>query len=65
VNNQRLLLLRLRIKRDTKRIEDAVEWNFGCCPHYEWFDKLLVDNRLDLIEYESLKLELFLKHNVK
>jgi hypothetical protein len=65
MNNQRLLLLMLRIKRDKKRIADVIGWNFGFCPRDEWFCKLLSDNGLDVIEYERLKLELFLKHNVK
>ena len=54
MNNQRLLLLSLRIKRDKKIILEAIEWNFGQCPHYVWFDKLLADNGLDIIEYENL-----------
>ena len=61
MKRQRLLLLRLRIKRDKKIIADAVEWNFGYCPNEKWFDELLATNGLDAIEYESLNLELFFK----
>jgi len=61
MKHQRLLLLRLRIKRDKKKIDDAIEWNFGYCPNEKWFDELLATNGKDVVEFERLKLELFFK----
>ena len=52
--NQRVLLLRLRIKRDTKRIDESVRENFGYCPDYKWFDDLIYDRTKDQDELELI-----------
>lgn len=36
-----ILKNRLRLKRIAINVHDAVEWNFGHDPHYDWFDKML------------------------
>ena len=40
----------MQLKRMEIRIEEAVSWNFGCCPSDIWFDELLDKrNNLSLI----------------
>jgi len=55
MNNQRLLLIRLRIKKRMKYINEAVEWNFGYCPSGDdHFDKELDAVNLDKAEFTSI-----------
>ena len=63
MSDQRILLLTLRIKRDSKVIADAVEWNFGYCPQEDWFDKLLAKTGLDNIELSKLKIKKYITIN--
>ena len=57
MNHQRLLLLKLPIKRDKKKIADAVEWNFGHCPQEKWFDDLIDSFSKDIVELDKLNKE--------
>ena len=54
MNRQRILLLSLRIKHSTKRIDDAVYENFGSCPNYKWFDDLIDERSKDQEELQSI-----------
>lgn len=54
-NNQRLLLITLRIKKRMKAVNEAIEWNFGYCPsHDSAFDELLDKAITDKEEFKSI-----------
>ena len=55
---QRILLLRLKFKRVDKRLDKAIHENFGYCPSYPWFDKLIDDRRCCIDELKSYGIEL-------
>ena len=55
MNNQRLLLIRLRIKKRMKVIDEAIEWNFGYCPSDDKaFDDLLDKAIEDKEEFKAI-----------
>ena len=50
----KVLKLALRIKRAQKRIDAAVENNFGVCPQEKWFDDLVDQRNTDQKELEEI-----------
>lgn len=55
MNSMKILKLTLKIKSAQKRIDVAVENNFGYCPQEQWFDDLVEQRNLDQKEINTLK----------
>lgn len=55
MSNQRVLLLKLRIKKNKKKIAELVEWNFGYCLNDKHFDCLVEIVHSDEVELSEME----------